>query len=616
MSADIKYLNRDFASFKESLINFTKTYFPETNNDFSDASPATMMIEMCSYVGDVLSLYTDRNYQENFLEFAITKENIISLAYQLGYTPKVTSTATAELDVFQQLPAKVISGIASPDWSYALSISKEAKIKSVSNNGTTFITTDVVNFAFSSSVDPTTVSVYNINSSTSQPEYYLLKKKVKAIAGTIKSQDFTFGDARKFSSVQLNDSDVIQILDAVDNDGNKWYETPYLASSTVFEQIPNTQLNDPNLSSDKGTTPYLLKLKKVQRRFETRFDGSSKLNIKFGSGISNKPDEEIIPNTYNVGLGLVDSFSKLTTSFDPANFLMTKEYGLAPANTTLTFRYIAGGGVETNVPSGDITSVYEVEVDSSLINPSSLNQMLLQSVKKSVAFNNQLPASGGGSGDSVEDIRLKGMATFPTQLRCVNGLDYEVRCLSMPSNFGTIAKVKHVSGDGNNPLGLSLYVLSYNSDKKLTTASTTLKENLKTYISQYKMDGHGVSIKDALFVNIGINFDIICLPSYNSREILAECLRRVSDYFSIDKLTINQPLVLADIYSELLKVKGIQNVSRVEVVNKQGESNGYSKYGYDIYGATLNNIIYPPMDPTCWEVRYPLTDIKGRIVTI
>lgn len=616
MSVDIKYLNRDFTSFKESLVNFAKTYFPETNNDFSDASPATMLMEMCAYVGDVLSLYTDRSYQENFLEFAITKDNIISLAYQLGYTPKVTSTATVDLDVYQRIPARIDGGIASPDWSYALTIAKEAKVKSASNNNVTFITSDVVNFAFSSSADPTTVSVYSINNSTSQPEYYLAKKKVKAIAGTIKTQDFTFGDPQKFSTVQLNDTDVIKILDVVDSDGNKWYETPHLACSTVFEQIPNTQLNDPNLSADSNTTPYLLKLRKVQRRFETRFDGNSRMNIKFGAGTSNKPDEEIIPNIDNVGLGLVDSLSKLTTAFDPANFLMTKEYGLAPSNTTLTFRYITGGGVDTNVPSNDVTSIYEISVDSALVNPTSLNQALLQDIKKSVVFNNELAASGGGSGDSVEDIRLKGMASFSTQLRCVNGPDYEVRALSMPSSFGTIAKVKHVSGGDNNPLGLSLYVLSYDANKKLTTASQALKENLKNYITPYKMDGHGISIKDAFYINIGVNFDIICLPSYNSREILADCLQRVKDYFNIDKWSINQPIVLADIYSELLKVKGVQNVSRVEIVNKQGESRGYSKYGYDIYGATLNNVVYPARDMMIFEVRYPDIDVQGRIVTI
>lgn len=618
---DIHYLNKDFSSFKEALINYAKSYFPNTVNDFSDDSPGTMFMEMCAYVGDVLSFYTDRSIQENFIQYAVNKDNIISLAYTLGYRPKVTSTSTVVLDCYQQLPAKVVSGLASPDFSYALTIGREARINSKSNSNISFLTQDVVDFSFSSSASPTDISVYTINNSSNQPDYYLLKKQVKAIAGTIKTQDFTFGAPQKFSEIQLPDTNIIQILSVVDGNGNKWHEVPYLAQSTIFQDVANTYFNDPTMSQYNNVVPYLLRLTRVQRRFTTRFDANGVMHIAFGSGTSSSPDEVIIPNSDNVGMGLIDSISMLNTAFDPSNFLFTGEYGLSPSNTTLTFTYIVGGGVETNVPSDDITFVSGITLDSTYVNPNSLNSALLQSIKGTVGFNNPVAASGGGSGDTVDDIRLKGMASYPTQLRNVTIPDHVVRALSMPSRYGVVAKaygINDYAADFNtgNPLVTSLYVLSYDSSKNLVQASQALKENLKSYISQYKMDGDGISIKDGYVINIGCNFEIIILPSYNSREVLATCLSKVKDFFNIDNWQINQPIVLSDIYNILIQVKGVQSVLKVEIVNKQGVSNGYARLGYDVTGATKNNIVYPALDPMIFEVKYPNIDIQGKVSTI
>ena len=626
---DIKYINKDFTSFKEALVEYAKSYFPTIYNDFSEATPGNMFIEMASYVGDVLSFYVDKQTQENFLLFAQDKQNLMSMAYALGYRPKVVSTATADLSIYQQIPAIISDSIAYPDYSYSLIVDKEAKVKSFTNSDVVFVTQDSVDFSFSSSFDTTDVSVYQINNTTNQPEYYLLKKKVKAIAGTIKSQEFSFGSAVKFDSVTLQDTNVIQILDIIDRDGNKWYEVPYLAQNTVFQEVKNNELNDPFLSQYNNTTPYLLRLKKVSRRFVSRYNENSQLTIEFGSGITGNPDEEIIPNPDNVGMGLIDSISKVYAAYDPSNFIYTKDYGLAPSNTTLTVRYIVGGGAQTNVPSNDISQIYEVNTATVSLNPTNLNQGLLGYIQRSVTFNNETPSSGGGDGDTVEDIRLKTMASFPAQLRNVTKEDHIIRALSMPPKFGTVAKayitqdLALAPGDtmpdyiDNNPLALSLYVLSYDANKRLTEASLAVKENLKNYIDQYKIMTDAVTIKNAYYINIGINFDIVVLPSYNSREVLNDCLNAVRNYFNIDKWQINQPILLSELTNVIScgNIKGVQSVIKIEIVNKYGESNGYSKYGYDIKGATKNNIIYPSLDPSIFEVRYPNTDIYGRVVT-
>lgn len=621
---DIKYINRDFSSFKQSLIDFAKSYFPNTYNDFNDDSdPGNMFIELVSAIGDILSFYTDKQVQEIFPQFATDVSNIMAMAYTFGYRPKVTASSTVLLDVYQLVPAKIDGGIASPDYNYALILNKESKIKSNSNSNVTFITQDFVDFSFSSSSDPTNISVYEINTVSNQPEYYLLNKKVKAISGNIKSTEFNFTTPEKFTSVNIPDTDIIQIYDVVDSDGNKWYEVPYLSQNLVYDVIKNTSINEPRLYVDNYQVPYILRIRKEQRRFTTRFNSNFTLDLEFGSGVNTNSDETIIPNSDNIGMGLIDSLSMLNVAFDPVNFLYTKDYGLAPSNTVLTVRYLTGGGSESNVPSGDITNIYEINASSTNINPNSLDQNLLQYCIKSIAFNNELPATGGGDGDSIDDIRIRIMSSYSSQLRAVTEDDYIIRSLSLPSKFGAISKVFVTHEDSyksnfveGNPLALNLYVLSYDSNKKLTYASTALKENLKNYLSQFNMLNDGITIKNGYYINIGLNFDIVVSPSFNSREVLSNCLQALKDFFNIDLYQINQPIILSDIYKTLTAINGVQNIVKLEIYNKQGEDNGYSKYGYDINGAIKNGVLYPSKDPCVFEVRYPDNDIKGRVVNI
>jgi hypothetical protein len=200
---DIQYLNKDFTDYRQALIDFAKTYYPTTYNDFSPADPGTMFIEMAAYVGDVLSYYQDNQIQENFLQYAKEKDNLLTLAYMFGYKPKVTTASTTLVDIFQLLPSKLSSGVYVPDYDYALIIGENAVINSTTNTNASFITLDKVDFGFSSSMDPTEVSVYQINNTTNNPEYYLLKKSVRAISGEIKSTTFDFGAPTRFPSVNI-----------------------------------------------------------------------------------------------------------------------------------------------------------------------------------------------------------------------------------------------------------------------------------------------------------------------------------------------------------------------------------------------------------------------------
>jgi len=613
---NIQYINKEFTDFKSALIDFAKSYFPNTYNDFGAASPGMMFIEMASYVGDVLSFYQDNQIQENFALYAKEKENLYALSYMLGYRPKVTSAASANLEVYQLVPSILSGSDYVPDYNYALIIDGGTQINVSNNSNVSFYIKDKIDFSVSSSLNPTDITVYAVTGSI--PTRFLLKKQVKAISGKVKTSSFTFGSPIRFPNVVLEDQNIINISKITDSDGNLWYEVPYLAQETIFEDI-QTQ-NDPNFSTYSDNTPYLLRLKKVPRRFVSRFKADNTLELQFGSGISSGADEEIIPNPDNVGLGLMDGISKLNLAFDPSNFLYTDTYGIAPYNTSLNIEYLVGGGIQANVPSNTIN---QISVINTTFVGSNLNTALQNQVINSIAINNPASAEGGGDGDDVEDLRLKALASFPTQMRAVGLNDYVVRSLSLPQQYGSLGKIyviqdSQLLSDPNdkNYLAISLYMLGYNNKKQLIQSSPALKQNLKTYLSQFRMLTDAVNIKDAYIINIGIQFEIIMRPNFNSQQVLIRCVNAIKDFFKIDNWQINQPIILNDIYTLLDKIEGVQTVSSVEINNKVGESLGYSKYGYDIKGATRNRVIYPSLDPSIFEIKYPNSDIVGRSISI
>ena len=614
---DIKYINKDFSNFRQSLIEFAKSYFPNTYNDFNESSPGMMFIEMAAYVGDVLSYYTDNQLKESLLSYSQERSNLLQLAQERGYRPKNTVPATVELDVYQLLPSIKSGSVYLPDWNYSLSVNEEMVVRA-SNSNVEFRTIEPVIFTSESisSKGGDALTVYQVDNSNN-PIYYLLKSSAKAVAGTIQTATFTFGSPKRYDKIILNETNIIEILDITDSDGNVWYEVPYLAQDTIFESIKNNQYSNINYTASNGVAPYLLKLKKVSRRFETRVNSDNTITIQFGAGVSTSADEELIPNPDLVGSSLYSP--NFDYSIDPSNFLYSKTYGLAPANTTLTVRYTTGGGIESNVQADVLTNITSVTFDS---DGTGLNQALFTRIQNSVAVNNPLPAVGGKSLESIDEIRYNAIANFASQNRAVTAEDYIIRTYSMPNRFGSVAKayitqakdsVNTVGIASGNQLAMDLYVLGYDINKNLTPLNSIIKTNLSTYLEQYRMITDAVNIKDAYIVNIGIDFSIIVLPGFNSNEVLLKCISKLKEIFDINKWQINQPIVLSKLYAELDRVDGVQTISNITINNLTGSDIGYSNNKYDISRATKNGVIYPSLDPCIFEIKYPNKDIKGKV---
>ena len=647
MVKSVNYINKDFSDFRDNLVEFAKIYFPNTYNDFNEASPGMMFIEMAAYVGDVLSYYIDSSFRESLLAYAEEKRNIYTIAQSFGYKPKVTSPSSVVLDVFQSVPALN----QKPDLRYALNVEAGAQI-TAGSTGTTFRTLEDVNFKFSSSFDPRETTI--LESDSGVVTKFLIKKKVKAESGTIVTETFSFGTATKYSQIKLANPDVIEIISCTDSDSNTWYEVDSLARDTIFEDMEANTLNSPDLVEDRETVPYILKLKKVSRRFTSFIDENDQTIIRFGAGISDNPDEEIVPNPDMVGSNLPGSPSKLTTAFDPSNFLKTKAFGLAPSNTTLTIKYSHGGGIDDNVNSGDVTNISSIsfQIQDSLLNASSV-----QESKDSVAVTNENPATGGSSGQTVREVRESALAYYQAQQRAVTKEDYIVRAYALPPKYGNIAKV-HLTQDDQlnrdadsidldrqvtpedveagrtlrsfqagrflNPLAMNMYTLGFDSDKKLTKMNQTSKENLKTYLSQFRLVTDAVNIKDAYVINIAVNFAILTKTGFNKNEVLLRCVSAVQDFFDIDRTQIGQPIIVSDIAYQLSLVDGVasivppveNNANKLPIVieNKYKLEEGYSGNFYDISSGLIDGVLYPALDPSIFEIKFPNSDIKGKVV--
>lgn len=626
---DVRYLNKDFNSLKDDLEKFLKVYYPDTYNDFSDSSLGSVFVELSAYVGDVLSYYTDSQFKESLIQYAEERENVVDLAAALGYRPKTSRPAVTTLDVYLVIPAKVLGandnkeiynetyqvGDIVPDLSYAPVIEDEMIVRSDSNGNVRFRTLNEIDFGLDSVNSPVEVRIYETDAN-GDPESFLVKKSVEAVAGTVTTERFQFNDPIQFNSIQLSKDNILDIIDVVDSDDNKWYEVSYLAQETVFEEFKNTQELDPKFSRDESVR-YVLDTIRTPRRFTRRVDSSGNTTLQFGSGISNNPNQSIIPNAKNIGDPTSTPIDQLNFPIDPSNFLAVESYGQVPFDTTIEVTYSYGGGVQSNVPNNDLTNVENVSYD--IDNTTGLDSQKLQDVKNSIGVTNSEPATGGGPGETTEQIRQNAMAHFSAQSRTVTQEDYTVRALSMPERYGSIAKV-YVTQDevGNrdriedNPLGVNLYTLGYDNQKNLVNISETVKHNLKEYLSQYRMLTDGVNIKDGYVINIKVDFEVVTFNSFNKRQVLVRCIDRLKQFFDIDEMDFNKPIVIGQVINELNEVNGVQNVANVKIKNIFDEQEGYSGNIYDIESATKDGIVYPSLDPSVFEVRFPDKDIRGR----
>ena len=625
---NVQYTSKDFSSIKADLIEYTKSYFPDTYKDFNETSPGMMLIELSSYVGDVLSYYIDYNYKENLLATATEKRNVRRLAEFLGYKTPNKTPSVVKLKVETTINADGTTG--QPLYGEApSSIDSGLQIASNVDSEILFETTDEIDFTSSGSGDPAVSAP--ILDSNGEASSYTLTRFVRAISGKTKTKTFNITSPTKFLELDLGEDDLIEVMSCVDGAGQTWYEVDYLAQDKILKQTHYT--DDPTRTSayDQGDAtddtspipiPYVAEYIKSTKKFTTKFDEDTQTyKACFGNGLfrfSNSgsnvdPVEQAGVTINGTNLADVPSAIGVVTGNNP-------NLGETPSNTSLTFTYRVGGGAESNIQAGELSVVN---------NPPA---------GVTITVSNDEPSAGGTDGQTVDEIRSNASSFFASQLRCVTKEDYQSRILSLPQKFGSIAKCIVERMDGG---ALLVHTLSYNQNKQLVQTPQLVLQNIGTYINQFRMIndqvGFGFTLNDTLFSGYVINFGVRFVVNYDRRsnptEVKLNVIQVIKDFFKIEKMQFRQSINLNDLQYNILGLDGVIGIKELKLF--QDGNNEYasgrqlyyykgdgevigtdSNYGfkYNFDNALRDGVIRPSVSSAVFELKNPNQDIYGKVI--
>ena len=481
----IKYTNREFDTIKEDLIEYAKRYYPNSFQDFNQGSFGALMLDTVAYVGDVLSFYLDYQANEQFLSTAVEYDNVVKLAKQHGYRWSKTPTSTGFCTFFCLIPVANGGGV---DERYAPILKKGSEVSSTT--GATFVLTEDVNFG---ELGLETV-VAKVDDETGVPTHFARKAYGRIISGKVKTKTVSLGDFKRFRKVSIGDENIAEVISLIDSDGHEYFEVEYLTQNIIYKAITNNNTN-------KNAAPFILKPFPAPRRFVVETDaGVTYLRFGFGSETHLATDQVADPS--QILLDLYGKNYSTDEAFDPYKLLNNDKLGVGPSNTTLVCRYRQTDPELTNVAAKSITSVSRKFL--SFNSTDALDSDLSSDVRISIEVENEEPILGDISEPDSEEVRLRALSMFASQNRAVTREDYIALVYSMEKKFGAIKRCniyKDLDSFRNN---LNLYVVSEDEHGFLTTANTTVKANLKTWLARYRIISDSIDILDAAIVNFGI----------------------------------------------------------------------------------------------------------------
>lgn len=590
----IDYTSRDFNSIKEDLVDYAKRYYPNSFKDFSESGFGSLMLDTTAYIGDILSFYLDYSVNESFLDTAIEYDNVLKLGRQMGYRFNPAASSVGEAIFYIIVPAATVG--SGPDANYMPILKRGSEVSSVDNIA--FVLNEDVDFANPNNE----VVVAEVNSESGAVVSYAIRARGQVVSGRTENQLIVVGNFQKFLKLQLNGDNITEIISVEDSEGNEYYEVDYLSQDTIYKPTLNR-------GDNSTVTQNLLRPFVVPRRFVTeRTQEETFLQFGFGSHTTSLATDSVTdPSSVVLKVHGKDYVSD--TSIDPGNFLKTDKLGVAPSNTTLSILYRVNDADSVNISANALVSVDTPIWDFKELG--TLNTTTLASVIGSVEVNNDEPIVGDVTLPDTEELKQRIYNVFSSQNRAVTSEDYRSLCYSMPAKYGAVKRVNITRDSTSLRRNLNLYVLSENSDGTLTTSNSTIKENLKEWLSQGKMISDTIDILDAKIINIGIDFTAIASLDGNKFDVLNDAITKLTSYYAT-KFEIGQPFYVSDIYTQLNKMKGIIDVTKVRIVQKSGLN--YASNPVDInmlYSADGSYIDCPKN--AIFEIKYPDADIKGTI---
>ena len=591
----IKYTSRDFDSIKRDLLDFAKRYYPDSYKDFNEASFGSLMLDSVAYLGDILSFYLDYQANESFIQTAVEYKNIAKLAEQLGFKIQNTASSVGTAAFYLLIPSSPTAGYA-PDTSY-LPILKANSVFS-SNAGASFTLLDDVRF----DTADTEIVVARVDDTTGQPTYYAVKNYGKVVSGKFATEFLSTGNYEKFKKLALTGRNIVEILEVFDNEGKEYYEVDYLSHNVIYKEIENTR-------SDKTSVPSILRPYVVPRRFiVANEEGVTKL--QFGFGAESELNNPTFAQPDSVFIKRYGRSYETEQNFDPSQLLNSDKLGIVPANTTLTVTYRFNDSNSVNVSVGNLTKV--VSPIFSYNNRETLNTTVVNTINASLEIYNEDPIVGQITLPTTSEIKNRAFNYFATQNRAVTQNDLQSIAYSMPSKFGAVKRIAAYKDSDSFKRNINMYVLSEDKSGKLVFATDTLKENLKNWISRYKMMHDTIDILDGRIVNFGIEFTVIRDKRFEPSIVLTEAKKKIAEHFR-NPTNFGEPISISEIYSVLNKtVPGIVDTKRIRIINKVGGSYSSSAFDFDSATSPDGTMMMIPKN-VCMELKFSDVDIKGVV---
>ena len=589
----INYTSRDFDSIRRDLEDYAKRYYPNTFKDFNEASFGSLMLDTVAYIGDILSFYLDYQTNESFLETAVEYENVVRLARQMGFRLNTNPSSFGILTFYIQIPA-LTSG---PNLAYA-PVLKAGSVFSSTGGGLYTLLEDV-DFARSGNQ----IVAGQINTATGSPSTFVIRALGRAVSGRVVVKEVEIGEFQRFTRVQLETSNVAEVISVVDSEGHEYYEVDNLSQNIIYKAIRNTN------TSTNGTVGNILKATPVARRFTVERN-NDETYLQFGYG----SDSELLSNSVVDPTDVIMDLSGRTyitdRDFDPTNLISSDKFGIAPSNTTLIINYRVNTLQDVNAAVGTIT-----RADTPIFRFSdqgALSVGLRSTARNSLEVTNEEQFVGDITLPNSDEIKQRVFGYYATQNRAVTIQDYQAIAYGMPNKFGSIKRVAAIRDFDDLRRNINLYVLSENTSGKFTTANATLKNNLKNWLLQYKMINDTVDILDAVVANFGINYVITLDLDANRYTAINKANAAIAAHLRKNIYDIGEEIIITDFYKILQKVEGVIDVVDLEIVGKSGS--GYSNLDYDFDGAlAANGRRILAEKNVAFELKFPNIDIKGSI---
>ena len=433
------------------------------------------------------------------------------------------------------------------------------------------------------------------------PTSFAVRASGKVISGQIEEVRIDTGEYEKFKKIIIPDDDVVEILSVTDFEGNEYYQVDDLTQNVIYKSFTNN-------GSDSDTTKEYLRPVSVPRRFTFEYDGVDYF-LQFGHGSEDEISLNPIADPSSVALKLEGRDYVTDVNIDPSRLGKTDTLGISPSDSTLIIRYRKNSNENPNAAAGTITNINSLNIN--FVNLASLNDTKLRNVRVSLEVNNTEPVVGSSVEQSNEEIKIRATSFFATQKRAVTERDYEAMIYSMPSKFGSIYRCNIILDSNSFKRNINAYVLGSDQNSKLAILNQSLKENLKIWVSEYKMINDTIDIIDGKIVNLGIEFEVIADSDSNKADVYRKCVETLSNRF--DKaLQMGEPLYVTDVYYELNRINGVVDTRNVKIINKTGTSYSSTPMNIEANMSADGRYLRCP-DNVSFEIKFPNTDITGIV---